>query len=104
MSSTEGSVPPSVVMVIPVCFSCGMCLVDSGNGLLMLLAYTWATIRPSQTLFYNIVVTAMSASVALVIGSFELLQIVAREAGLKGGVWDFIENVDMSVLGLMIIL
>ena len=32
MTDTTGAVPGSIVMVIPVCFSTGMCLVDTGAG------------------------------------------------------------------------
>jgi len=36
MTGTSGHVPPLMVMIFPICFSCGMCLVDTSNGLLML--------------------------------------------------------------------
>lgn len=48
--------------------------------------------------------TSVSALVALLIGSLELLQILAREAGWKGGVWTLIQDVDMSIIGLLIII
>merc|ERR1719221_279042 len=104
MTGTSGGVPPLTIMIFPLCFSCGMCLIDTSNGLLMLLAYTWTSVRPIEKLFYNFVVTSMSAGIALVICSLELLQIVVREVGLTGSLWSFIENVDMAVLGYSIIL
>mmetsp|Transcript_86584 Transcript_86584/g.149843 ORF Transcript_86584/g.149843 Transcript_86584/m.149843 type:complete len:432 (+) Transcript_86584:54-1349(+) len=103
MAAATGKVPASIVMLIPMCFSCGMCFVDTGNGLLMLAAYTWANIRPMQKLFYNFLVTAMSATVALLIGSFETVQIVAQEFEFKGKVWDAIQDVDMGTIGYFII-
>jgi len=104
MSGTSGRVPPLMVMIFPVAFSCGMCLVDTTNGLLMLATYSWTTVRPIQKLFYNFVVTSMSAGIALIICSLELLQIVAREAGWKGPFWTFVANVDMVAIGYSIIL
>lgn len=104
MASTTGSVPASVVMIIPLCFSAGMCLVDTGNGLLMLLAYSWATIEPSEKLFYNILVTALSAMVAILIGSLEMVQVFAQEKQLSGSPWDAIKGVDMASVGFFIIM
>jgi high-affinity nickel-transport protein len=104
MASTTGSVPASVVMVIPLCFSTGMCLVDTGNGLLMLLAYSWATIEPTEKLFYNILVTGLSALVAILIGTLEMLQIYAQESHLTGSPWDQISEVDMASVGFFIIM
>jgi len=103
MSSTAGQVPPVMVLLFPLCFSCGMCLVDTGNGLLMLLAYNWATVRPMQKLVYNLLVTTMSAGVALAIGSLEVLQILGQEAGLTGGLWSWVQDVDMGSLGCAVV-
>lgn len=102
MTGTTGQVPPKMVLLFPLCFSCGMCLVDTANGLLMLLTYSWATIRPMQKLKYNLLVTGMSACVALSIGSLEMMQIVGREAGLKGGLWSWVQDVNMGTLGCII--
>ncbi|CAK0874438.1 unnamed protein product [Prorocentrum cordatum] len=68
-----------------LCFSCGMCLVDTGNGLLMLATYNWAKVRPSEKIFYNFLVTSMSATIALCIGTLELLQVGASAAQRDGG-------------------
>lgn len=104
MTSTTGAVPASIVMVIPLCFSTGMCLVDTGNGILMLLAYTWATVRPMEKLFYNFLVTALSAVVAILIGSLEMLQTYAQQSHLKGSPWSQIKDVDMASVGFFIIM
>mmetsp|Transcript_91166 Transcript_91166/g.260845 ORF Transcript_91166/g.260845 Transcript_91166/m.260845 type:complete len:421 (+) Transcript_91166:2-1264(+) len=103
MTGTSGRVPPLLVMLFPVAFSCGMCLVDTTNGLLMLATYSWTTVRPMQKLFYNFVVTSMSAGIALIICSLELMQIVAREANWNGPFWTWVQNVDMVTIGYSII-
>merc|ERR1711865_1062119 len=104
MASTTGAVPASIVMVIPLCFSTGMCLVDTANGLLMLMAYSWATVRPMEKLFYNFLVTALSAVVAILIGSLEMLQTSAQQSNLKGSPWDRIQKVDMASVGFFVIM
>jgi len=103
MSGSSGQVPPWIVLIFPLSFSCGMCLIDTANGLLMLATYSWTSVRPVQKLFYNFVVTSMSAGIALIICSLELLQILAREARLRGPFWSFVENVDMVTVGYSII-
>merc|ERR1712232_1030135 len=90
-------------MVFPLCFSAAMCLVDTGNGILMLLAYSWATVQPMEKLFYNFLVTALSAVVALLIGSLELVQMFVDQSDLTGCPWDTIRSIDMASLGFAII-
>jgi high-affinity nickel-transport protein len=103
ISGTSGKLPPALVLLFPLCFSSGMCLVDSGNGLLMLATYSWAKVRPSQKVFYNFLVTSMSAIIALCIGSLELLQVVCRMADLHGPFWDAVSGVDMAAIGYGIV-
>lgn len=103
MTGTSGKVPPGMVMIFPIAFSCGMCLVDTVNGLLMLATYSWTKLRPIQKIFYNFVVTSMSAGIALIICSLEAVQILAQQLDLKGPFWDTIQNVDMATIGYTII-
>ncbi|CAK0854651.1 unnamed protein product [Prorocentrum cordatum] len=103
ISGASGKLPPALVLVFLLCFSCGMCLVDSGNGLLMLATYSWAKARPSQKIFYNFLVTSMSAVIALCIGSLELLQVVCRMADIHGPFWDAVSGVDMAAISYGIV-
>jgi high-affinity nickel-transport protein len=54
--------------VIPALFTAGMSLVDTTDGVLMLGAYNWAFVEPVRQLCYNLVITAVSAVVAVLIG------------------------------------
>eukprot|EP00928_Gymnodinium_smaydae_P038326 TRINITY_DN26460_c0_g1_i1.p1 TRINITY_DN26460_c0_g1~~TRINITY_DN26460_c0_g1_i1.p1 ORF type:complete len:394 (+),score=22.68 TRINITY_DN26460_c0_g1_i1:93-1184(+) len=104
MAGTHGTISPLVIMLLPACFSCGMCLVDTANGLLMLLTYSWASVQPIKKLFYNFLVTAISAAIALLISSLELLQIIGERFGFQGPFWNFVGSVDMASIGYLIIL
>ena len=64
------------VMVFPALFTAGMALVDTADGVMMLGAYGWALSEPSRKLGYNMVITAGSVLVALVIGAAEVLDLV----------------------------
>ncbi len=65
------------VMVFPALFTAGMALVDTADGVMMLGAYGWALSEPGRKLGYNVVITAGSVLVALVIGAAEVLDLVA---------------------------
>ena len=65
------------VMVFPALFTAGMALVDAADGVMMLGAYGWALSEPGRKLGYNVVITAGSVLVALVIGAAEALDLVA---------------------------
>ncbi len=69
--------PWYVVMMLPVLFTAGMCLVDTVDGLLMNRAYRWAGDSPDRKAFYSLTVTAMSVAVALAVGSVELAALAA---------------------------
>ena len=57
-----------------------------------------------EKLFYNFVVTSLSAVVALLIGSLEMLQTYAQQSKLTGSPWNQIEQVDMASVGFLIII
>ena len=65
------------VMVFPALFTAGMALIDTADGVMMLGAYGWALSEPGRKLGYNMVITAGSVLVALVIGAAEALDLVA---------------------------
>jgi high-affinity nickel-transport protein len=83
-------VPPIAIMIFPLLFAAGMCLIDTADGMLMLGAYGWALVKPAAKLGYNIVVTGISVVVAVAIGTIELLGVAGDRFGLHGAFWDVI--------------
>jgi nickel/cobalt transporter (NiCoT) family protein len=97
------------IMVFPLLFTSGMCLLDTTDGIVMLGAYGWAFVKPVRKLFYNMTITLVSFLIALVIGSLEALNVLASKLGLDTGVWAYVnvlgENstiVGYGIIGLMI--
>ncbi len=79
--------------MFPVLFAAGMSLVDMIDGVLMLRAYgayEWAFVRPIRKLYYNLAITLVSVSVALLIGGIETLGLLADRFDLKGGLRDIV--------------
>ena len=101
--ASAGDLPIPAVLALPVLFAAGMTLMDTTDGVLMVKAYDWALLNPVRKIFYNVTTTGVSAGVALVIGSIELLQVLVRTLGLHGGVYDSIDQLDFGVLGYLVV-
>ena len=71
----------SDVLVFPAMFTAGMVLMDTADSAVMTGAYGWALREPARRLGYNIVVTALSVFVAVGVGGFELVGLLAAHAG-----------------------
>ena len=93
------------VLIFPILFAVGMALVDTADGVIMLGAYEWAFVKPIRKLYYNIVITAISALVALVIGSIQTAALLSEKFGLSGGLWSGATNLSerFNTLGFLII-
>jgi high-affinity nickel-transport protein len=96
-------VPFYVILLLPLLFTAGMSLADTTDGVMMLGAYGWAFVKPIRKLFYNMSITLISVLVALLVGSIEVLQILAGQLHLSGGLWAFVGNLDFGVVGFGII-
>ena len=92
ISATQASGGMSVwsIVALPLLFTAGMSLVDTTDGILMTGAYRWAFVRPIRKIYYNMTITFVSVAVALVIGSVEVLALLADKLQLKGVFWEFI--------------
>lgn len=101
--SAQLPIPFWAVMLLPLLFTAGMCLIDSLDGVLMLGAYGWAFIKPVRKLTYNFAITSLSVFVAFVVGTYEMLQVLSSQFNLTGGVWYAVNHVSFDNLGYIII-
>ncbi len=95
--------PWYAILCLPILFAAGMSLLDSIDGSFMNFAYGWAFSKPVRKIYYNITVTALSVAVALVIGTIELGGLVASKLSLSGAFWSWLENIDLNVVGFVIV-
>ena len=72
------------ILIFPLLFTAGMSLLDTTDGILMLGAYGWAYVEPMRKLTYNMIVTAVSVAVALVVGTIEVFGIGGDYFGIIG--------------------
>jgi nickel/cobalt transporter (NiCoT) family protein len=94
--------PFYAVLCLPVLFAAGMSLLDTIDGALMNFAYGWAFSKPVRKVFYNMTVTGLSVVVAFVIGTIEVVGLLAEKLDGTGSFWLWWENVDVSTLGLIV--
>jgi high-affinity nickel-transport protein len=97
------NLPLAAVLVLPLMFAAGMSLVDTLDGVIMQYAYGWAFLNPIRKVYYNLSITAVSVLVALGVGSIEWLQVIGNELAFKGAFWNFLQALNFSTLGYLII-
>ncbi len=98
-TSVAAGLPWYAIMCLPILFAAGMSLLDTIDGSFMNFAYGWAFSKPVRKVYYNITITGLSVAVALLIGTAELLAILADKLGLTGGVWDWVAGLDLNTIG-----
>ena len=95
-------VPWYVVLVLPLLFASGMSLLDTLDGLFMNVAYDWAFARPVRRIYYNLVITGLSAAVALLIGTVELIGVLHDKAGFTDPVTGWIARISLDDVGFAV--
>jgi high-affinity nickel-transport protein len=101
--AAASGLPWWAILTLPVLFAAGMSLLDTIDGSFMNFAYGWAFSKPVRKVYYNLTITGLSVAVALLIGSAELLGLLARKLGLHGPFWDRVAGLDLNVVGFVIV-
>ena len=101
-TSVIAGLPWWAILSLPLFFAGGMSLLDTIDGSFMNFAYGWAFSKPVRKVYYNIVITGLSVAVALFIGGLEILQVLANQLDLKGGLWNYAANFNLNSAGFII--
>ena len=103
-SGAASGLPWYAILCLPVLFAAGMSLLDTIDGSFMNFAYGWAFSKPVRKVYYNLTITGLSVAVALIIGTVELLGLLAdqarparRRSGTGSG------GLDLNVIGFVIV-
>ncbi len=96
-------VPFLAIVSLPLIFAAAMSLMDTADGAFMSQAYGWAFSNPIRKVYYNLTVTSLSVTVALLIGSIELLQVVAAKLSLEGPFWSLLDNLGFGRIGYVVV-
>ena len=107
ISATQAAKGLSIwpLLIFPALFTASMALVDTLDSVLMARAYGWAFVKPARKLYYNLTLTAASVLVALLVGSVEVLGMIADAMSLKGSFWGFVAqlNNQFGAIGYLVI-
>jgi high-affinity nickel-transport protein len=101
--AAASALPWYAILTLPVLFAAGMSLLDSIDGSFMNFAYGWAFSKPVRKVYYNITVTGLSVAVALIIGSIELISILAEKLKITGGPIGWIAGLNLNYVGYVIV-
>ncbi len=95
--------PWYAILVLPVLFAAGMSLFDTADGVLMTRAYGWAFLKPVRKVFYNLTITVLSVTVALVIGALVLVGLLVERLGIDSGPLVWMASLDLEFVGFAIV-
>src|SRR4029079_18186753 len=102
-TAAAAGLPIYAILCLPFLFAAGMSLLDAIDGAFMNFAYGWAFARPVRKVFYNMTITWLSVVVALVIGTIELMSVLADRLALTGQPWVFVSGLDLNYVGYAIV-
>ena len=97
------NLPFYAVLVLPILFAAGMCLMDTTDGVFMNYAYGWAFAKPIRKIFYNLTITSISVAVALIIGTIELVGVLADRLKIESGPLAAIASINLDYVGYGIV-
>ncbi|WP_092651922.1 HoxN/HupN/NixA family nickel/cobalt transporter [Actinopolymorpha singaporensis] len=95
--------PWYAILVLPVLFAAGMSLFDTADGVFMSRAYGWAFLKPIRKVFYNLTVTVLSVTVALVIGALVLIGLLVDRLHIKTEPLAWLASLDLEYVGFGIV-
>jgi high-affinity nickel-transport protein len=102
-TSVAAGLPFWAILSLPLLFAAGMSLLDTIDGSFMNFAYGWAFSKPVRKVYYNIAITGLSVFVAFYIGTLELMQVLAGQLNLKGGLWSYAAGFNINKAGFVIV-
>jgi high-affinity nickel-transport protein len=102
-TTAAAGVPWWALLSLPLLFTAGMSLLDTADGAFMRAAYGWAFASPERKLHYNLWVTVLSVTVAVLVGSAELVSLAANRLHLVGGLWNWVEHLNLNLIGFGVV-
>lgn len=104
VGAVGGALPPLAIIALPIIFAAGMSLMDALDGIFMTKAYSWAFTSPLRKIYYNITTTGLSIFVALVIGTIELVGVLAEKTDIDTHQpFKAIAEIDLGAIGYWIV-
>ena len=96
-----GRLPAPEVLALPVFFAAAMSLIDTTDSVLMVSVYDSARDHPARQIGYNLMLTAASMGIAIVVGVVEIGQLVLRALDQQVRWYRGLEAVNSYTLGML---
>jgi HoxN/HupN/NixA family high-affinity nickel-transporter len=100
-AALQGGLPIWGVMVFPLMFTAGMSLVDTLDGVLVMSIYDWVFADGARKLRFNLLLTGLSAGLALFVAASEWLKLLAVGFHLRGQFYQTLEHISSAQVGLL---
>jgi len=105
IGTVDGVLPPLAIIALPFIFAAGMSLMDALDGIFMTKAYGWAFTSPLRKIYYNLTTTSISIFVALVIGTIQIINVLATKTNIDNyEPFTTIANIDLGGIGYFIVI
>lgn len=105
IGTVGGVLPPLAIIALPFIFAAGMSLMDALDGIFMTKAYGWAFTSPLRKIYYNLTTTSISIFVALVIGTIQIINVLAAKTDIESiSPFDKIAEIDLGGIGYFIVI
>jgi len=101
-TAVASGLPFWALLSLPLLFAGGMAALDTIDGCFMNFAYGWAFLRPVRKIYYNLVITGLSVTVAFAIGTVELAGLAGQEFGVSNGVLGALGRVNLNAAGFVL--
>ncbi|KAM5515286.1 High-affinity nickel transport protein nic1 [Fusarium oxysporum f. sp. phaseoli] len=84
-----------LILIFPILFTAGMCMLDTTDGALMMALYTSKAFSRDVVaiLYYSIVLTGITVVVSAFIGIVQVLSLIQNVADPQGRFWDGVSSV-----------
>ncbi|KAG5800218.1 hypothetical protein H9Q69_000800 [Fusarium xylarioides] len=85
----------SLILIFPILFTAGMCMLDTTDGALMTALYTSKAFSRDVVaiLYYSIVLTGITVVVSAFIGIVQVLSLIQNVADPQGRFWDGVSSI-----------
>ncbi|CAE7784434.1 hoxN [Symbiodinium microadriaticum] len=103
---SHGLAAPICILLLPLLFMSGMCLLDTLNGLMMAWIYRTSVEDDKKKIYFNLFVTVTSGLVAILVGLIEMLGFLAERANLQSWFFQWIQSANdhSELLGAGVVL
>ncbi|CAK8053541.1 HoxN/HupN/NixA family nickel/cobalt transporter [Eupransor demetentiae] len=102
-TATSDGIAWYTTLAFPLCFTAGMCLMDTLDGFFMSSTYNWIISSSYRKVYFNMILTSISIVAAGFIGLVDLIQASGAMFSWENGMTNWAASLDFNQLGLILV-